>query len=62
MSEIIYTDEYTDDDGKKWYVINGDTHYPLDSWTKEEAKRDYLSSEAEMKRDEFFRRVNGFYD
>lgn len=62
MAEIYYTDEYTDENGKQWLSINGDTHYPLDQWSKEEAIEDYLSPEAEEKRQEFFYRAWGFYD
>lgn len=62
MAEIYYENEYTDENGKKWLSINGDTDYPLDQWTKEEAEKDYLSPEAEQERQLDFMRAYGFFD
>ena len=44
--EIYYTKKYTDENGRHWFSINGDTHYDLDSgWTVKTAKADYKSPE-----------------
>ena len=43
MSKIYYENTYTDENGIEWLSINGDTDYSLDKWTKEEARKDYLS-------------------
>lgn len=44
--EIYYTSKYTDENGRHWLSINGDTHYDLDSgWTVKTAKADYKSPE-----------------
>lgn len=42
MSKIYYENTYTDNNGIEWLSINGDTDYPLNEWTKEEARKDYL--------------------
>lgn len=42
--------------------INGDTDYPLNEWTKEEARKDYLSPKSETERQVDFMRAYGFYD
>ncbi len=60
--EIYYTDIKTDDKGRKWFYINGDTGYALDAWTEEDAKKDYLSKEAYLKRLESNYRAWGYYD
>ena len=62
MSKIYYMNEYTDEKGKKWLSINGDTDYPLDQWSKEDAIDDYLSPESEIERDIETRQAFGFYD
>lgn len=60
---IYYTSEYTDDAGRRLYVINGDTSYCLDSgWTKESAEKDYCSEEGKLQRQIDFMQANGFYD
>lgn len=61
-TQIWYTEEITDKRGRKWYRINGDTSYPLDQWTKEEAEADYNSEKATLERQIDFMRANGFYD
>jgi hypothetical protein len=44
--EIYYTSTYTDEENRRWFAINGDTHYDLDSgWTEEAARADYESPE-----------------
>ena len=48
MSKIYYENTYTDENGIEWLSINGDTDYSLDKWTKEEARKDYLSPESEI--------------
>lgn len=62
MSKIYYENTYTDENGIEWLSINGDTDYSLDKWTKEEARKDYLSSESEIERQVDFMRAYGFYD
>ena len=47
----IYSAETTEDDeGKQWHVINQDTWYPADGFTMAEAKAEYQSEEAKMRR------------
>ena len=60
--EIYYTSRSTDETGTEWLIINGDTHYPLNHWTEEEAIRDYTSEEAAIKDTISFMESNGFYD
>lgn len=62
MAEIYYENEYTDENGERWLSINGDTDYPLNRWTKEEARKDYLSPEAEEERLLFTYEAWGFFD
>ena len=62
MSKIYYENIYTDENGVEWLSINGDTDYSLDKWTKEEARKDYLSPESEIERQVDFMRSYGFYD
>lgn len=62
MAQIYYENIYTDKNGIKWLSINGDTDYSLNEWTKEEARKDYLSPESETQRQIDFMRANGFYD
>ncbi len=62
MSEIYYTSEYTDENGEKWYCINGEVHYSLEKWTKEEAEADYTSEEETIKRQISYMESYGFYD
>ena len=61
-SKIYYTDEYTDENGKKWYCINGDTSYDLAHWSKEDAEKDYCSEAATLERQLDYMRAYGFYD
>lgn len=61
--KVWYTNEYTDEKGKKWFSINGDTHYSLASgWTKEDAINDYTSPEHYIEDQVNTMRVFGFYD
>lgn len=62
MAKIYYENTYTDENGIEWLSINGDTDYPLNEQTKEEARKDYLNPESETQRQIDFMRVNGFYD
>lgn len=62
MAKIYYESEYTDEKGKKWFCINRDTEYPLDQWSKEDAREDYLKPESELERQIDFMRAYGFYD
>lgn len=62
MAEIYYESEYEDEHGVKWLSINGDTHYSLEDWSKEEARADYLSPESETERTIDNMRAWGFYD
>lgn len=61
--KIYYTDNYVGDDGHNWFLINGDTHYDLDSgWTEESAMADYESPEHAIEDDIATRKAFGFYD
>lgn len=62
MSKIYYENTYRDENGIEWLRINGDTDYPLNEWTKEEARKNYLSPKSEMERQVNFMRAYGFYD
>ena len=62
MAKIYYENTYTDENGIEWLSINGDTDYPLNEWTKEEARKNYLSPKSEMERQVDFMRAYGFYD
>ena len=62
MTEIYYEYIEKDENGIEYLTINGDTSYPLNEWTKEEARKDYLSPESETERQIDFMRANGFYD
>lgn len=62
MSKIYHENTYTDENGIEWLSINGDTDYPLNEWTKEEARKNYLSPKSEIERQVNFMRAYGFYD
>lgn len=62
MAEIYYEHEEVDEDGKRWFFINGSEGYRLDTWTKEEARAHFLSPKAEMERQIDFCRAWGFYE
>lgn len=62
MEEEVYTLEEQERDGKLWLVINGDTMYPLDRWTREDAIADYESPAAYNRRMDAFYRAYGYYD
>ena len=62
MRKIYWTDTYTDENGVMWYNINGDTHYPLNEWTKGEAEADYLKPESEEERILSDMRAYGYFD
>lgn len=63
MLRVYYTSEYTDDKGKRWFVINGDTHYDLSSgWTKDSAIADYTSPQNAIDDQVNTMRAFGFYD
>lgn len=61
-SKIYYENTYTDENGVEYLSINGDTEYPLNEWTKEEARADYLSEESTTQRQVGFMTAYGFYD
>jgi hypothetical protein len=46
----IWSCEKHDDKDGKWWVINQDTYYPRDRYSKEEAEADYSSPESIMAR------------
>lgn len=60
--EIYYTDIKTDNNGKKWFYINGDTGYDLSTWTEENAKAHYLSFEGYCERLQATYNAWGYYD
>ena len=61
--EIYYTKKYTDENGRHWFSINGDTHYDLDSgWTVKTAKADYKSPEHAVEYYTDTMRAFGAYD
>ena len=62
MAQIYYENIYTDENGIEWLSINGDTEYPLNEWTKEEARADYLSEKSTIQRQVDFMNDYGFYD
>lgn len=72
-AQIYYTEIKKDADGNEWYYINGDTGYLIkyrrgsyadkrNTWSIEEADKDYMSEKSQIERELSFRRANGFYD
>ena len=45
-TEIFTFERFVDDNGAAWFIINQDTWYPVENFTEEEARADYLSEEA----------------
>ena len=49
-------DEYKDEKGKEWWVINGSTYYPREKYSLAEAKADFQSEKSIAERADFLYR------